>query len=138
MGNKRFITRLTYKYINHKKAIEKTSYIQLLQTERQERQHGEKRKSSTPSQSVGMSGRGRGGGGGGGGGRRRDERGGRGGRKRPPRGDKDRDQAGGSSPTKDVHFKIIKNVEREKQEQQKQLDQEFPGMYNTYVDVRGS
>ena len=78
-----------------------------------------------------MSGRG-----GRGGGRRRDERGGRGARKRPPRGDKD--QAGGSSPTKDVHFKIIKNVEREKQEQQKQLDQEFPGMYNTYVDVRGS
>ena len=75
-----------------------------------------------------MSGRGRGGGGGGGG-RRRDERGGRGARKRPPRGERERErgEAGGSSPTKDVHFKIIKNVEREKQEQQKQLDQEFPG-----------
>ena len=69
-----------------------------------------------------MTGRGRGGG------RRRDERGGRGARKRPPREDRDKEKAGGSSPTKDVHFKIIKNVEREKQEQQKQLDQEFPGI----------
>ena len=66
-----------------------------------------------------------------GGGRRRDERGGRGARKRPPRGDREREQAVVSSPTKDVHFKIIKNVEREKQEQQRQLDQEFPGMKTT-------
>ena len=66
-------------------------------------------------------------------GRGRDRRGG--GR----RGDRDRDhdlevkeREGESvtSPTKDgerVHFKIFKNVEREKMEQQRQMDQDFPG-----------
>ena len=82
-----------------------------------------------------MSGRGRGGG------RRRDrdrdrdrdyERGGRGRRGGGRRGDRERDQdQEAASPTKDVHFKIIKNVEREKQEQQRQLDQEFPGKSET-------
>ena len=34
----------------------------------------------------------------------------------------------GSSPTKDaVQFKLMKNVEREKLEQQRQMDQDFPG-----------
>ena len=64
-----------------------------------------------------------------GGGRRRDrdfERAGRG-RKGGSRRDTEHRVKEGSSPTKDVHFKIIKNVEREKQEQQKQMDQEFPG-----------
>ena len=62
---------------------------------------------------------------GGGGGRRRDERGR--GRKGGGRREAEKEKAQGSSPTKDVHFKIIKNVEREKQEQQRQLDREFPG-----------
>ena len=65
-------------------------------------------------------------------GRGRDRRGGR-------RGDRDRDhdlemkeREGESvtSPTKDgerVHFKIFKNIEREKMEQQRQMDQDFPG-----------
>ena len=67
-----------------------------------------------------------------GGGRRRDrdfERGGRG-RKG---GRREKEGGQGSSPTKDVHFKIIKNVEREKQEQQRQLDQEFPGWSVTFL-----
>lgn len=87
-----------------------------------------------------MSGRGRRGGGddrdrGGGrrgerGGRDRDHDrdrggGGRGGRdrRRPPKGDRDHEGAG-LSPTKDVQFKIAKNVERERE---RQLDMEFPG-----------
>ena len=37
----------------------------------------------------------------------------------------------GSSPTKDtVQFKLMKNVEREKLEQQRQMDQDFPGGWN--------
>ena len=49
------------------------------------------------------------------------------------RGDRDRDHdierdGFATSPTKDVQFKIIKNVEREKLEQQRQLDQDFPGI----------
>jgi len=66
-------------------------------------------------------------------GRGRDRRGGR-------RGDRDRDhelemkeREGESvtSPTKDgerVHFKIFKNIEREKLEQQRQMDQDFPAL----------
>ena len=60
----------------------------------------------------------------------RDRRGG-GGR----RGDRDHDlelkerDGVGTSPTKDVQFKIIKNVEREKLEQQRQMDQDFPGNF---------
>ena len=44
---------------------------------------------------------------------------------------KERDGEAVTSPTKDgerVHFKIFKNVEREKLEQQRQLDQDFPGI----------
>ena len=82
---------------------------------------------------------------------RRDDRdrGGGGRSKGGGRGDRDHDRGGGrdrrdhrkggrrgdrdheiekESPTKDVQFKIIKNVEREKLEQQRQLDQEFPGL----------
>jgi len=67
-------------------------------------------------------------------GRGRDRRGG--GR----RGDRDRDHElevkeregeGVTSPTKEgerVHFKIFKNVEREKLEQQRQMDQDFPAL----------
>ena len=61
------------------------------------------------------------------GGGRRDRKGG--GR----RGDRDHDlelkerQGNATSPTKDVQFKIIKNVEREKLEQQRHMDKEFPG-----------
>ena len=36
-----------------------------------------------------------------------------------------------ASPTKDVHFKIFKNVEREKLEQQRQLDHDFPGEHGS-------
>ena len=51
------------------------------------------------------------------------------------RGDRDRDHdielkerdGFATSPTKDVQFKIIKNVEREKLDKQRQLDQDFPG-----------
>ena len=56
--------------------------------------------------------------------------GGRGGRDRKGggrRGDRDHDlerSGAGLSPTKDVQFKIAKNVERERE---RQLDMEFPG-----------
>ena len=66
-------------------------------------------------------------------GRGRDRRGGR----RGGREDRDhelemKEREGESvlSPTKEgerVHFKIFKNIEREKLEQQRQMDQDFPG-----------
>ena len=61
--------------------------------------------------------------GGAGGGRDRDRRDRRGGR----RGDRDH-ALEKEGPAKDVQFKIIKNVEREKAEQQKQLDMDFPAL----------
>ena len=44
-----------------------------------------------------------------------------------------------TSPTKDgekVHFKIFKNIEREKLEQQRQMDQDFPGKYQLRLLIR--
>jgi len=67
------------------------------------------------------------------GGGRRDRKGG--GR----RGDRDHDlelkerQGNATSPTKDVQFKIIKNVEREKLEQQRHMDKEFPALIKAEV-----